>query len=68
MADLLGFTDELLYPGLMILMSVFSEKPNMWVKKKMARVPAVVQWVKNPTAVAQIAAEARFYPWPGAVG
>ena len=28
------------------------------------RVPTVAQWVKNPTAVAQVAAGARFNPWP----
>ena len=31
-------------------------------------VPAVVQWVKNPTAVILVTAEARVNPQPAAVG
>ena len=30
-------------------------------------VPAVVQWVKNPTAVARVAVEVILDPWPSAV-
>ena len=34
-----------------------------WAKE----VPTMVQWVKNPNAAAQVAAEAQFHPWPSAV-
>ena len=34
-------------------------KTNKQILKSNLGVPAVVQWIKNPTAVAQVAAEAR---------
>ena len=37
------------------------------IQKALSRVPTVAQWVKNLTAVAQVAAEARFDHQPDTV-
>ena len=40
---------------------------SMWNCKKNLGSSAVLQWAKNPTVAAQVAAEARLGPQPGAV-
>ena len=53
----------------MSIHSSTSPGAGSWYNKLAQRVPTVVQWVKNPTAAAQVAAEKwRFDPWPGTVG
>ena len=47
---------------------VTDDDTNFSSLKQYSGVPAVVQWVKNPTAVAWVAVEARLDPQPGAVG
>ena len=49
-----------------VLHSVFP--PNFTSSKRRYEVPAVAQWVKNPTLAAQSLLRHRFNPWPGAVG
>ena len=39
-------------------------KDREMISKRRVRIPAVVQWVKNPTAAARVAVQVRVPPWP----